>query len=185
MYIGFVPFAILKVVFPRDKTGYIFVIYIFVAFVFQFVDTALGLNGIAHDWLYNIYTPIEIFFFAYILLTIFPLTTINEETASLIISLVLCLIAYGVVFFSSINNLDYSTTFIEDIMILILGGRALAKIDYLDHKLFIVIGTLSYGILNTFTYPKYHLESNIVMNICFIISLVIMWLKPMQPMLDS
>lgn len=168
---GFNKFAI-----PKTQLHYLFKIYVFIAMVFDFIGIDLWREGISPYLIYHIYAPIEIIFFTFICLSIFAETK-SEKMFSIIMPWVIAIFAVMVDYKTNWNELDTSIALIEFAACLITSGMALGRLkrNYREPEIYILLGIMVYSVMNAIPYPKYHLLSNILMQVFFTASLVLLW----------
>ena len=164
------PFVLLKFIKPKDKIALIFIWYIFISFAVDMIATMYYKTYGFPYIIYQIYTPIEVFFFSYILFLI-----MSQDKEGRTAGLIFAILASGVVLMinilSSLKGFDDFSFFVENIIILVLSGALLNKLKF-DYILFIVVGMFIYGLLNVLLFPQLHPVSNILMNISFGIALL-------------
>ena len=172
------PFAMLKLVRPKDMNDYSFMIYIWFATSFQFFFTLVYLHLGISTILLHVYTPFEFGFFLYILFTLYE----DDHLFASLFSPVAIVAVFLIDFISSYKEIDYSSVFIECFVLIIVGVTVLIKAIKerrlrLDCKLFFLFGILFFAEINLFSFPSLNMESNITMNIFFTIGMFYLWLK--------
>lgn len=157
----------------QERISSTVIYYFFIAGVFQFLDLYLYQSHISHYWLFNALTPIEIGFFFYIPLYI----TNKSEHDNLISAMLTILIVLSIVIMMGYSNiLDTNSLQIECIISLLSCGIAIGRKNHIsikDWQIWIIGGITIYAIINCYTYPNYHLFTNILMNIFFTIGIII------------
>lgn len=168
------PFAFARNIKPINNNQFAIILYIFISGIFQMVDNALWRITSNYYWLYHIYTPLALGFTIYILLTLY-----SEDVdyivllTAILVTVTVCLIDL----FTSYKEIDKLTTFISSSFEITMGVFLISRFKLSDYRTYILLAFIIDGVMNLFAYPQYNLESYIVCNLFFFISILFMWLK--------
>jgi hypothetical protein len=153
--------------FTKDK--WIFGWFILFSSLVAFLDIQMVKAGIPHLWLYHIYTPLELLFLSHVILSMLEVSK-NSRVAIPIISV----LVYLVCVFLGIHDMqgiDFNESMFSYSVLGILSAVAIME-GVKGWQWLVVAGVFIYSIINLVSYPDFHSEGNIIMNVFFLVALV-------------